>query len=256
MKQIQKIAHMFFERYVERPYLSKLFFEQVVTNFEKGGVHLSGVTTKAYGNVTQNNLFLPQNEYSKSLIKDSLSSNRTTSKQLYVLIGPPGCGKSTVRNQLCATNTDCGVISRDDFIVERFKDTVEQYDNYDHLYHKCWILSTKDKQTDKDFKVHCEHIINTHHTIIVDMTCLTVHTRKKWVDLANEYNCYVTMVVFERTLQQCIDAQTNRDKQIDSTIVTDMYNRMEFPLYGIECDHIELIPFYEKLDVDISIITS
>lgn len=163
-----------------------------------------------------------------------------SNKRIVLLVGSSGAGKSTYVENNYQINDDTVVCSRDNYIMDRFAPMVEQYDDFDDLYHQCWKMSTILK-IDSEFQQFCEQQVKTKSTIIVDMTNLTVFSRRKWVILANRYKANVSCVYFNVDKETCIASQIGRDKTIHPTIIDDMFFRLEFPLFGFECNDVEII---------------
>lgn len=174
----------------------------------------------------------------KNILANAIRTNENPTKRIFVLVGCSGAGKSTWIKRTVQLYDNYTVISRDDFIVEKYSSQVKSYLDFNDLYQQCWKISTNDRDADHIFGYHCEKQVEQFDTIFVDMTNLSGRPRARWRQLANKHKAILTCVVFDATKEECKKAQVGRDKVIDDEIIDDMFLRFEYPLLGIECNDI------------------
>ncbi len=145
-------------------------------------------------------------------------------KTVFMLIGPPGCGKSTFRKVLEATHNGAAVLSMDDL-------RLEWYDPND--YGNAFAKASKDSSFNaKVDKVYVEMLRENTH-VILDNTNTAGRARKRWMAPARARDFRLVAVLFPSTRQTVIDRQKTRtDKTIPNHVVMDMYDRLSLPLYG------------------------
>ncbi|MCB1711536.1 MAG: ATP-binding protein [Candidatus Riesia sp.] len=164
------------------------------------------------------------------------SSNPT----MFVLMGLPGSGKSTFRKNM-ELNGQYNIISRDDFIVEKYQHLIMGHENYNELYTKCWELSINDDNCNDDFVTHYKHILSKKQDVIIDMTNLSINSRKKWSSYAETYGYNLSIIWINRSVNQCIESQQQRNKQISAKTIIDMHQQLTPPILFHECNDVFII---------------
>lgn len=139
--------------------------------------------------------------------------------KLYMMVGVPGCGKTTwIKNQLWTR--DCVIVSTD-FFVEQYALSVgstysEVFEQYMPTAVK--LMASQVARARDDGK-----------DIIWDQTSTTVATRKKKFNMLPDY--YAIAVVFNTPPVQDLVRRLNSrpGKTIPLNVVTDMINKFEMP---------------------------
>lgn len=229
------------------------FIEYVLANSNKIGLSTYNYVIEQYGDLvnyndqvkllieTIRNTYVFKNESThdfRNILSNAVKTHDTPLKRIFVLVGCSGAGKSTWIKHTAQLYDNFTVISRDDFIVERYSSQVESCIDFNDLYQQCWKLSTNDNNADSEFSVHCNKQVKLFDNIFVDMTNLSTKPRARWRQLANQHKAILTCVVFNTTKEECKFAQVGRDKVISDDIIDDMFDRFEYPLLGIECNDI------------------
>ena len=193
--------------------------------------------------------FKPQttNEWNSLFIQHAPIHVKPPMKFFFNMVGPSGAGKSTyckrLKSVLETDVTKVGIISRDTFIVDNFKWAYPITTNYNELYHACFKDSMNNPTADKEFDAFCAKVIEENDIVLIDMTNLTLKSRLKWCRLGKPVNAYITNVWFETPKEQCkLNQHTSlRTKRIDAGIIEDMFDRVEFPLLGFDCNRIIVV---------------
>lgn len=139
-----------------------------------------------------------------------------------MLIGAPGCGKSTYRKKLLEQHPDAPTVCMDDLRLEFYGGT----------YDEAFIASTKDKSFNAKVDKRYIETLNAHDVIILDNTNTMTKTRRRWLAPAKARKFNLTAVLFPVDLEEIKDRQNKRDKFVPFHVVESMYNRMQLPMYG------------------------
>lgn len=144
-------------------------------------------------------------------------------KKVYMLIGAPGCGKSTYRRKLLNEHPDAAVVSMDDLRLSW----------YGSSYDEAYIASTKDKKfRAKIDKVYIE-TLRENDVVILDNTHTAAKARRGWLAPARARDFRVTAVLFPADLVTIVNRQkTREDKVVPKHVVDNMYGRMSLPMIG------------------------
>jgi predicted kinase len=139
--------------------------------------------------------------------------------KLYMMVGVPGCGKTTwIKNQLW-TN-DCVVVSTDFFVEQHALSVGSSYGEVFESYMPTAV------------RLMTEQVVRAREDgrdIIWDQTSTTVATRKKKLNMLPNYHAIA--VVFDRPpAQELMRRLASRPgKIIPWDVVTDMINKFEMP---------------------------
>jgi predicted kinase len=140
-------------------------------------------------------------------------------KFVFMLIGAPGTGKSTARNNIGADATIC----MDDLRLEW----------YDTDYDKAFKMSTEDKKFGHKVEKLYIEALNNHNTVVLDNTNTSAKQRRRWLAPAKARGFQLVAVVFPVDLDTVLARQNSRtDKKIPDHVVVNMYNRLSLPMYG------------------------
>jgi len=140
------------------------------------------------------------------------------SPTLTVLVGPSNSGKSTyLRN----SSLNATVVSRDS-IVEMMGDG--------ETYNECWKTADH-KKVDEELLFQFNTALKARENIIVDMTNMSVKTRRKWVNPAKQKGYVTKAVVFTTGLEEMTTrAGKQKDKKIPYWIIEKMCKQFSYPL--------------------------
>ena len=153
-------------------------------------------------------------------------------KVVYMLIGAPGCGKSTFRRQLLTQHPDAATVSMDDMRMEF----------YGGPYDNAFLKSTKDSSFNAKVDKRYVETLRENDVVILDNTHTVAKARRRWMAPARARDFKLVAVVFPVELQTVLDRQKSRpDKEVPAHVVENMYNQLSLPLYGdfddiIVCD--------------------
>ena len=139
--------------------------------------------------------------------------------KLYMMVGVPGCGKTTwIKNQLWTRG--CVIVSTDFFVEQYALSTGSTYSEVFEQYMPTAVklMASQVSRARDDGK-----------DIIWDQTSTTVATRKKKFDMLPDY--YAIAVVFNTPpVQELVRRLNSRPgKTIPLNVVTNMINNFEIP---------------------------
>ena len=142
-------------------------------------------------------------------------------KNLYVLIGLPGSGKSTYAKTL-----EGNLVSSDEY---REKTTVD---------------SSHQSANDKVFKQLYSDIRETMKTgedCIFDATNCTYKSRTRILELALKYKYFATAIVVYQPIDKCIAWDTLRSRSVGSDVIWKYAKSFQFPQYEEGFDSIRIV---------------
>jgi len=146
--------------------------------------------------------------------------------KLNVLVGPSNSGKSTYLKSL---NDSSVVISRDS-IVETMGDG--------ETYNECW-KTVDHKKVDEELMFQFNAALKKRENITVDMTNMSVKSRRKWVNPAKQIGYTTKAVVFTTGLEEMTTrAIKQKDKKISTWIIEKMCKQFAYPM---EFDEAEVV---------------
>ena len=143
-------------------------------------------------------------------------------KNVYMLVGAPGCGKSTFRDKLLEKHPEAVTVSMDDFRLEW----------YGGSYDDAYLASTKDKKFGAKVDKAYVETLRGNDIVILDNTNTVTKQRRRWLAPARARDFRVTAVLFPVALETIHARQSKRDKFVPHNVVDRMYNRMQLPLIG------------------------
>lgn len=139
-------------------------------------------------------------------------------KNLFLLVGIPGCGKSTwVRKEIEKSNVNCVHISRDEVRFSIIKDDEEYFSHEDEVFDE--FVKRIQAQIDSDEEVN----------VFIDATHINEKGRNKLLDrLVLTENTFIYPVNFKIPLQTCLN-QNELRRDIGRTYVPrSVIRRMHF----------------------------
>lgn len=139
---------------------------------------------------------------------------------IYILIGPPGAGKSTWR---AAFSEPAVVISSDDKIDEYAK-------QHGLTYSEAWSKVDM-KEIDRQWKAEFAGAVERRENIVVDRTNMSRKSRSRFLNLPSEYR---TVAVDFKISRDVLDARLEKraqetGKHISKVIVDSMLRNYEAP---------------------------
>lgn len=155
-------------------------------------------------------------------------------KEVKVLIGPAGCGKSTYTQSLINNYKNqfdnIVVLSSDEIRFNLFGDLKHQ-SKQDHAKVFEYMNSEYRKLLQN----------NNNILIIYDATNLTRKRRHSLYEMSKKYNAYHENVLFFTSLNELIFRNATRqiDKQVPEKVILNMYKSIQVPQVGYDCDIIK-----------------
>ena len=161
----------------------------------------------------------------RETIKESIKSSR----KIYVLVGPPGIGKSTwVKNNV----ENPYIISRDDLV-----DFIRKPLNikYDDMFSK--KADDLNKEINKLLKKRFAEAADSNQDVVVDMTNMNSQSRKNALNSIQNSENFEKIAVFfdhrgkEKLVHKSVKmrGQQLNDKNLGPHIINGMLNRFEIP---------------------------
>lgn len=155
-------------------------------------------------------------------------------KEVKVLIGPAGCGKSTYTQALINNYKNqfdnIVVLSSDEIRLDMFGDLKYQ-SKQDHAK----VFEYMNSEYRKLLKN------NNNILIIYDATNLTRKRRHSLYEKSKKYNAHHENVLFFTSLNELIFRNATRqiDKQVPEKVILNMYKSIQVPQIGYDCDEIK-----------------
>ena len=158
--------------------------------------------------------------YFNNVVQSSIFDDENEDKKfVFMLIGAPGTGKSTARNNIGADAAIC----MDELRLEWYSDD----------YDEAFKMSCDDKKFgQKVDKLYIE-TLNNHNTVVLDNTNTSAKQRRRWLAPARARGFELVAIVFPVDLDTILSRQNSRaDKKVPDHVVVNMYDRLALPLYG------------------------
>lgn len=147
------------------------------------------------------------------------------SKEIIVLIGVAGSGKSTIREQLLAQHPDYKVYSHDDLRAEFFAKRNGRYGNAGEAF---TFASANDREYDQYAKAHFGNLLRSGVGIIADSTNLSPKRRMKYVNAKYSYGYDLKAIVVNTPLDECVARQPARGhKAVPEDAIREQHSRLD-----------------------------
>jgi len=151
---------------------------------------------------------------------------------LYVCVGAPGSGKSTWSKQLVKDNDNVIRLCPDEF--RALVGTGEDDMSVSHI-----AFNITYEETDK--------ILSNGKSVVIDATNMYKKARKKFLKIADKYNCNKVAVVFEMTKENLIERNIQRSMNGGRRVPDDVIDRMLTSYQTPTNDEFNSIVFISKL---------
>lgn len=168
----------------------------------------------------------------ESIVEVDLEDVSDTTNTLTILIGPPGCGKSTFSKKHFNNYT---VISRDKIMLEYAYNKQYIFSTTDAEYSNAWKQLTEEDQKNIDSSLHLEfqEAIKNKENILIDMTNMSKKSRAKWINPAKQKKYSIKYVVFipeHSKYANKLMERKNNGKDISNTVVNNMWKNFTYPV--------------------------
>ena len=142
-------------------------------------------------------------ESAYGVLADRSADTLMPGRELIVLMGAPGSGKSTYAELFAH------VVSTDELrMMEAKPGRAAVTDTLDRAY--------------TAIKLHLEH----DHTVVFDTTAAHPLTRRRALDVAHRCKAKATLVVFDTPVAECVARQTHRKYPVDSKVVERVHSEI------------------------------
>lgn len=137
--------------------------------------------------------------------------------RLVIMIGIPGCGKSTYAKKLIELHPDWEYVSRDEVRYEYVSDQEHYYDHEYEVY--------------QEFCKRIDMHLMDEKTVIADATHLTVGSRKKLLDTLRVIPDEIVMVYIDTPFEICMQRNNARQgiTRVPEKHMYAMRNRLRQP---------------------------
>lgn len=158
------------------------------------------------------------------------------SKNLYVLVGCPGSGKSFYGRTILSIDLNCPIISRDEV---RFSIIGE---GEDYFSHETKVFNTFVKRIKKE--------LEENGKCIADATHITIASRNKLLRALNMNDIKVHLIVMDTPLDVCLKRNSTRTGRacVPESAIRHMYCTMEYPTLNENPLYTEIITITQKED--------
>ena len=144
---------------------------------------------------------------------------------LYVMVGIPGCGKSTWANKFIADRSNIDYISRDAVRLSIIKDNEYIFAHEDEVYAK--------------FVSNIVHCLGSNRDVVADATHLSHGARRKLVSALQaagmtEDKYDIVFVMMDTPLTECIrrDLQREGRAHVTEPVIRNMFKSLSTPYVG------------------------
>lgn len=176
----------------------------------------------------------------RKFLKPTTTENN---KNLFVLIGLPNSGKSSLRNTFVRSFPEASIVSRDDLLEEFYKRKTGVITDYNTMYkflHEDKLLL---KEFTKEFEDYLNKLAKTSDNIIVDMTQLSLSSRRKMINHFPKHNkkAIVLMTDNDELFRRNEQRFQETKKYISEKVIENMMTSFTFPVLEEGFEDVELI---------------
>lgn len=136
----------------------------------------------------------------------------TAPNTLFMMVGPSGSGKSTFSGEMLGDTVE--LVSTDELRANLLGDIANQ-DNNEKIFAEARKLVNNHLVAGKD--------------VVLDATNIKIKSRKMFVEQAQRLGVNIVCHVFMKTLNECLEGQKQRTRQVPPEIVKRQYEQMELP---------------------------
>lgn len=134
-----------------------------------------------------------------------------------ILIGLPGSGKSTwAQDYVRNNNKNITILSSDAYRKEMFGDESIQRDP---------------KKVFTKLANDAKKLLSEGKSIIIDATNVTPKSRKTFIDIAKQFQCFVIAQVFLTTPELCKQRNGLRNRKVPEEVIDNMSKKFTLPRY-------------------------
>jgi putative nucleotidyltransferase with HDIG domain len=161
-----------------------------------------------------------------NLSKKKFQSDSPLEKEVAIMIGLPGSGKSTYAKENLSTYD---YLSRDE-IVQSMHPEMRYSDAFNAVDHK---------EVDKILMKRFNKMLDNSDKCVVDLTNLSKKSRRKWITQAKQKGFSTRAIVMATDFSTCVDRRSE-GKFVPYDVINNMSKRFTFPL-GDEFDTVDMI---------------
>lgn len=163
--------------------------------------------------------------------------------KLFMLIGLPNSGKSTLREKIVSENPETIVISRDDLLEVFYKEKTNEINTYNVMYK--YIHDDKEilNEFDTRFEKFIQDTSKQDIPVIIDMTMLSLSTRRKMISKFSNHKkeAFVVMTDNNTLFNRNIKRYQETKKFISTVVINNMMTSFTYPVLEEGFENINLI---------------
>lgn len=163
-------------------------------------------------------------------------------KELHILVGAPGSGKSTyVEKNFDVAYT---VLSRDNYLKTFYEKTTEESaegKTYHELYEFCH-RSDKLAFFNLAFDLHVDYVAKNYDRVVIDMTMMSAGQRRKMLNKFSKHKAWcVCFIAGNKVTTEVNDARHNEGRSIPYPVIKDMRKKFIMPIIEEGFEEVKII---------------